>query len=95
MIAASFNRLQVRLHLCRRIGHVCFADSAPLQSRADIGNSMKNKLTALRTRLLDAQRKIIINAAEAGAAPSDNALRKIADLEVAIAAVEAQLEQSK
>lgn len=56
---------------------------------------MKTKLTALRERLLDAQRQIIHAAAEAGTVPSDNALRKIADLEVAIGAVEAMIESAK
>jgi hypothetical protein len=56
---------------------------------------MKTKLTALRERLLDAQRHIIHVAAEAGTVPSDNALRKIADLEVAISAVEAMIETAK
>ncbi|MBS7543366.1 hypothetical protein [Ancylobacter oerskovii] len=53
---------------------------------------MIEKLTALRTRLLAAQRELIKAAAEAGTLPSDNALRKIADIEVTIGAIEAMME---
>lgn len=53
---------------------------------------MKQKLEALRARLVQAQRSLILAAAETDAIPSDNALRKIADLEVAIGAVESVLE---
>ncbi len=53
---------------------------------------MRTKLAELRDRLLQAQHELIRSAAEAGTIPSDNALRKIADLEVAIGAVEAMLE---
>lgn len=53
---------------------------------------MKDKLKALRDRLLSAQRELLNAAAEADIIPSDNTLRKIADLEVAIGAVEAMLE---
>ena len=53
---------------------------------------MKQKLDALRARLVQAQRSLILAAAETDAIPSDNALRKIADLEVAIGAVETMLE---
>jgi citrate lyase beta subunit len=57
--------------------------------------TMRTKLTELRDRLLATQKEIVHAAAEAGTIPSDNALRKIADLEVAIGAVEHMLEQSK
>ncbi|WP_170015061.1 hypothetical protein [Starkeya sp. ORNL1] len=56
---------------------------------------MQEKLTALRARLLRAQHELIVSAADAGTIPSDNALRKIADLEVAIGAVESMLEADK
>ncbi len=56
---------------------------------------MQEKLTALRARLLRAQRELIVSAADAGTIPSDNALRKIADLEVAIGAVESMLDADK
>jgi hypothetical protein len=57
--------------------------------------TMQEKLTALRARLLQVQRELIISAADIGTIPSDNALRKIADLEVAIGAVEHMLETAK
>lgn len=53
---------------------------------------MKTKLEILRDRLAQAQRELILAAAEAGTVPSDNTLRKIAHLEVAIGAVEHMLE---
>jgi hypothetical protein len=55
---------------------------------------MTSKLDALKKRLIDAQRALIIQAAESETLPSDNALRKIADLEVAIGAVEALTDES-
>jgi hypothetical protein len=57
--------------------------------------SMKAKLTALRDRLAKAQRELILAATETGTVPSDNALRKIADLEVTISAVEHMLETAQ
>ncbi|MDF2621315.1 MAG: hypothetical protein K0S00_3974 [Xanthobacteraceae bacterium] len=54
---------------------------------------MTAKLNALRARLLAAQREILIAAANAGTIPSDNALRKIADLEVTIGAVETMIDE--
>jgi hypothetical protein len=57
--------------------------------------TMRTKLADLRDRLLATQKEVVYAAAEAGTVPSDNALRKLADLEVAIAAVEAQMEQAK
>ncbi len=38
---------------------------------------MHEKLTNLRDRLLQAQRELIISAADVGTIPSDNALRKM------------------
>ncbi|MDF2620526.1 MAG: hypothetical protein K0S00_3185 [Xanthobacteraceae bacterium] len=54
---------------------------------------MTEKLEALRDRLMSAQRELIKAAAEAGTIPSDNALRKIADLEVTIGAVETMIDE--
>ena len=54
---------------------------------------MNEKLLALRNRLVDAQHKMLIQAAEADQLPSDNALRKISDLENVIAAVEVLIEE--
>ncbi|ADH88114.1 conserved hypothetical protein [Ancylobacter novellus DSM 506] len=54
---------------------------------------MTEKLEALRARLMSAQRELIKAAAEAGTIPSDNALRKIADLEVTIGAVETMIDE--
>ncbi|TCK28549.1 hypothetical protein EV667_2556 [Ancylobacter aquaticus] len=56
---------------------------------------MTEKLEALRSRLLAAQRELIVAAAEAGAVPPDNALRKIADMEVALAAIEAMIDEAR
>jgi hypothetical protein len=56
---------------------------------------MEDKLSTLRARLLNVQRELITLAADAGTIPSDNALRKIADLEVTIGAVEHMLEAAK
>lgn len=53
---------------------------------------MKNELQTLLDRLEDAQRDMIVQAARTAALPSDNTLRKIADLEVAIGAVAALME---
>ena len=53
------------------------------------------KLENLRARLIAAQRELVKAAAEAGTIPSDNALRKIADMEVTIGAVEAMIEDLK
>lgn len=56
---------------------------------------MSEKLEALRARLLVSQRAQIVAAAEAGAVPTDNALRKIADIEVALAAIETLLDEAR
>jgi len=56
---------------------------------------MTEKLQALRTRLLAAQRELITAAAAADMMPSDNSLRKIADIEVTIGAIEAMLDEHR
>jgi uncharacterized protein (DUF1778 family) len=56
---------------------------------------MTEKLEALRARLMSAQRELIKTAAEAGTIPSENALRKIADLEVTIGAVETMIDEER
>ncbi len=48
-----------------------------------------NKLHALLVRLKDRQRNLILQAAEHDTMPADSTLRRIAELENAIAAVEA------
>ena len=53
------------------------------------------KLSALRSRLIEAQTDLLLRAAEAPGLPSSNELRKIADVESAIGAVEALLESKK
>lgn len=56
---------------------------------------MTEKLEALRARLLAAQRELITAAAAAGTIPHDNALRRIADIEVTIGAIEAMLDEQR
>lgn len=56
---------------------------------------MTEKLKALRARLVAAQRELITAAATAGTIPSDNALRKIADLEVTIGAIEEMMDEAR
>ncbi len=51
------------------------------------------ELPTLLSRLRDAQREIIFREARSSSPPGDNAVRKIADLENAIAAVEATVEE--
>jgi hypothetical protein len=53
------------------------------------------KLQALRSRLIEAQTDLLLRAADASGLPSSNELRKIADVESAIGAVEALLESKK
>jgi len=53
---------------------------------------MTSELENLRAMLLAAQRSLIMAAAEAGVLPSDNSLRKIADIEVTIGAIEAMID---
>ena len=52
-----------------------------------------NDHIALLERMKTAQAELLNAAAKAGALPSDNALRKIADLEVAIGALEHMIEE--
>ena len=59
------------------------------------GMSVERKLIALRKRLVDAQRGLIMQAADADALPSTNALRQIADLESAIVATETMIEEER
>lgn len=54
---------------------------------------MTIKLQELRLKLLAAQRSLIQAAADAGTIPSDNTLRKIADMEVTIGALETMIEE--
>ncbi len=54
---------------------------------------MTTKLQDLRVKLLAAQRSLIQAAADAGTIPSDNTLRKIADMEVTIGALETMIEE--
>ena len=54
---------------------------------------MTTKLQELRIKLLAAQRVLITAAADAGTIPSDNTLRKIADMEVTIGALETMIEE--
>ncbi|GLK82772.1 MULTISPECIES: hypothetical protein [Ancylobacter] len=53
------------------------------------------KLKTLRTRLLTAQRELITIAANADTIPADNVMRKIADLEVTIGAIETMIEENE
>lgn len=54
---------------------------------------MTTKLQDLRVKLLAAQRSLIQAAADAGTVPSDNTLRKIADMEVTVGALETMIEE--
>jgi hypothetical protein len=53
------------------------------------------KMKALHARLIEAQTAMLIRAAEASGIPSSSELRKIADVESAIGAVEAVLDSKK
>jgi hypothetical protein len=53
---------------------------------------MQKQLVALRGRLVEAQQKLISQAALSGGLPTDGAIRKISDLENAIMAVEHMIE---
>ena len=57
--------------------------------------TLEQKLIALRKRLIEAQRGLILQAANAGALPSLNALRQIADLESAIVATDTLIEEQR
>lgn len=52
-----------------------------------------DKLRALRARLQKQQRDLILIAAESTALPADGVIRKIADLESVITAIDAFLEE--
>ena len=56
---------------------------------------VEQKLIALRKRLVDAQRGLILIAADTEALPTSSALRQIADLENAIVATETMIEERK
>ena len=56
---------------------------------------LERKLVVLRQKLLDAQRGLILQAAESETVPPTGALRQIADLESAIVATEAILEEER
>jgi hypothetical protein len=68
------------------------ASDMPEQSK-ERRSDVKTELEELLGRLKDAQRELLVAAARAGTLPSDGALRKIADIEVTIGAVEALLEE--
>jgi len=53
---------------------------------------MTSKLEILHSRMLAAQRELLLVAAEAVALPSDRALQKIANLEIAIGALESMID---
>lgn len=53
-----------------------------------------NGLLELSKRLKQAQRDLIMKAADAGSLPPDGVIRKISDLENAILAVDAIIEES-
>jgi hypothetical protein len=56
---------------------------------------MTSKLETLRSRLLAVQREFLGAAAEVNAVPSDKALQKIANLEIAIGAIESMIDETK
>lgn len=56
---------------------------------------LERKLVVLRQRLLEAQRGLILQAAESETLPPSGALRQIADLESAIIATEAIIEEER
>lgn len=53
---------------------------------------MHKQLVALRGRLVEAQQKLINQAAMSGVLPTDSAIKKISELENAIMAVEHMIE---
>lgn len=55
----------------------------------------ERKLAALRRRLVEAQRGLIMQAADIETMPPLNALRQIADLESAIVATETMMEEQR
>ncbi|TDU00662.1 hypothetical protein [Azorhizobium] len=60
-----------------------------------MAQSSEADLDGLLDRLKKAQRDLIVTAAKAGTLPSDGALRKISELEGAIAATEALLQEEQ
>ncbi|GLK71381.1 hypothetical protein KHC23_11405 [Ancylobacter dichloromethanicus] len=56
---------------------------------------MTTKLKALRSRLLAVQRELISLAADIDSLPSDKTIQKIANLEVAIGAVESMIDDAE
>lgn len=60
-----------------------------------MNSTSTTKLRTLLGRLQSRQRDLIVAAAEADALPPDTALRKIADLENAIGAIELMIEDGK
>ena len=59
------------------------------------GMIVERKLVALRKRLVEAQRGLILHAAETDTLPTSSALRQIADLESAIVATETMIEEQR
>ena len=58
-------------------------------------NATREELSALLERLKKSQKELIFSAAKTSMMPSDGTIRKIAELENAIAAVEAVLHEVK
>ena len=54
----------------------------------------KAQLASLRTRLVEAQTSLLLSAAGGSALPSTNELRRIADIESVIGAIEALLDMN-
>ncbi|MDX7951104.1 hypothetical protein P7D22_07910 [Lichenihabitans sp. Uapishka_5] len=63
--------------------------------RPVVSVSVERKLVTLRKRLVEAQRGLLLVAAEAEAMPTYSALRQIADLESAIVATETMIEEQR
>lgn len=60
-----------------------------------MNTTVEQKLIALRKRLVDAQRALILQAANADTLPSANALRQIAELESTIVATDTMIEEER
>lgn len=71
------------------------ASEAATAEMKGMGMAVERKLIALRKRLVEAQRGLIMQAANADALPSANALRQIADIESAIVATETMIEEER
>ena len=65
------------------------------QVSSEMVMTVEQKLIALRKRLVEAQRGLILQAANADAVPSSNALRQISDLESAIVATDTMIEEER